>query len=243
MRIIRQNNMMITDFQVFGERSLGTNYLSEMLKLNLYIEATRDYGWKHGFPTAIVYRHRSLLFVSSRNVLDWVLSMYAKPWHTTKHMQELSFSDFIRHEWQTVVDQRRGISMRRITDGRLMQPMQFDVHPLSGLYFKNLIEMRNFKNTGFLSFKNRFCNVVYLKHEDFKSDPFRYLEEISDIFRIKMKADVQNISRRLGARIPLKTKHIRNIPKSISNEDKVFIFKHLDLKIEEEIGYNYNTQQ
>jgi hypothetical protein len=89
-----------------------------------------------------------------------------------------------------------------------MQTMQFDVHPLSGLYFKNFIEMRNFKNTGFLSFKNRFCNVVYLKHEDFKPDPFRYLEEISDIFRIKMKADVQNISRRLGAQIPLKTKHI-----------------------------------
>ena len=31
--------------------------------------------------------------------------------------------------------------------------------------------------------------------------------------------------------------------KSITNEDKMFIFKHLDLKIEEEIGYNYNNQQ
>ncbi|WP_208347598.1 hypothetical protein [Pseudaestuariivita rosea] len=94
----------ITQFQVLGERSSGTNVLSAFINRNTRLAPSTHLGWKHGFPQAQFYPRNLLTVVSFRHPLDWVRSMHRKPWHAAPRLQGLSFSDFIRAEWESVID-------------------------------------------------------------------------------------------------------------------------------------------
>lgn len=94
----------IRRFQVLGERASGTNYLHSLIQANLPLVSSAHLGWKHGFPQAQFYPRDMLVVVSVRSVQPWLRSMYRKPWHAGPSLRGLAFSDFIRAEWDTVMD-------------------------------------------------------------------------------------------------------------------------------------------
>ena len=49
----------ITRYQVFGERSSGTNFVKRLLGRNTALAPSEGLGWKHGLPhMAAIPRHR-----------------------------------------------------------------------------------------------------------------------------------------------------------------------------------------
>ena len=88
----------ITRYQVFGERSSGTNFIKRLIGRNTLLTPTEELGWKHGFPQMTAIPQDTLIVCVTRNAVDWASSMHAKPWHCPPEMQRLTFSDFIRAE-------------------------------------------------------------------------------------------------------------------------------------------------
>ncbi|MFV2038053.1 MAG: hypothetical protein ACC646_10750, partial [Paracoccaceae bacterium] len=91
---------VVRKFEVFGERSSGTNLINLLIRRHTVLQQSRNLGWKHGFPNMLAIAPDVVVVVCFRNSLSWALSMYAKPWHTTPDMQRLDFSQFIRAPWQ-----------------------------------------------------------------------------------------------------------------------------------------------
>ena len=71
----RAHQRPVGRYQVLGERSSGTNYLSALLRLNTLAEPTTDYGWKHGFIQFQAVLRTDLLVVVVREPLSWLRSM------------------------------------------------------------------------------------------------------------------------------------------------------------------------
>ncbi len=101
----REHDGPIRSYQVIGERSSGTNFVSTLIKNNIDIKECSHLGWKHAPPHTQFLARNLLIIVSTRNPYDWVRSMYRKPWHTAAYLRGLEFSEFIRHEWETVTDE------------------------------------------------------------------------------------------------------------------------------------------
>jgi len=64
-------------------------------------------GWKHGFVQARAIPVDLLVIGVVRRADDWLRSMHTKPWHCSSALQSLEFSDFIRAEWDTIIDRPR----------------------------------------------------------------------------------------------------------------------------------------
>ena len=86
-------------FQVFGERNSGTNFVSHLIDKNTDLEMVGRYGWKHGFPVAVAYHPRSLIVFVYRDPIDWLVSMYNRPYAASKTVKFSDFSAFLRSEW------------------------------------------------------------------------------------------------------------------------------------------------
>jgi hypothetical protein len=108
--------------KIYGERNTGTNYVSQLLQINLnvplllgvapeqceteqakdaYFAATyaNNLGWKHGAaPDAHILadpRYDGIRFVTvSKNVYPWLLSFFRRPYHHPNAGK--NFSQFIR---------------------------------------------------------------------------------------------------------------------------------------------------
>jgi hypothetical protein len=235
--MIRPFSRPIRNFQVFGERSSGTNFVSHIVNQHLGLVRNKSYGWKHGFPAMSAISPRSLIIVLFRNALPWVRSMYNKPWHTTGALQQLEFSEFIRSEWRSHI--KGGINSKdEPVDPRIWKSLQLDRDPLTGLPFANIVQLRNTKTLGFLSFANRRCNVVFARHETVADNPQAFLDRIADHFDISPASPYEPFDRVTGggrwARIrPVKA------PKELSSADHGFVLSQLNVDVERFIGYEY----
>lgn len=229
----------ITHFQVLGERCSGTNYLHKLIINNLNVLPTNEYGWKHGFPAFIGARPTSLAVVVVRNAIDWVLSMYRKPWHTSNDMRILEFSEFIKFPWSTIIDKAEYFGMRS-DDARIGQRLQYDMHPLSGQMPSNIVELRNLKLTSHLGILNRGINVVLVRHEDIVRRPALFLREISECYSIALlENEIKIPSGKYGWRWPEREKLIGQTPKKMTKKDRDFILNRLNLSQELSLGYQY----
>ena len=122
---------MINCIQIFGERNSGTHWLHFLLEDNLrptkysiykiynffkknkYVEITSGkYGWKHWFIEESAIKNRdtrnTLFVVIYKNPYSWLLSMQKNPWHAHPDLKNLSFSEFIKHEWHCIWDDDSG---------------------------------------------------------------------------------------------------------------------------------------
>ncbi|WP_299947529.1 hypothetical protein [uncultured Ruegeria sp.] len=236
MEFRRFKSDQLVDFQVFGERRSGTNFLSALLAETFELDETFSYGWKHGVPVMPCIQSSSLIAVIVRNPLDWVLSMHARPF-ASPAMTDLSFSEFIRTPWQSnyrpgvlgrVKFGLRGFPVARNT------PLQYDRHPIEGRCFSNVFELRTIKMKAHIEFLERDANVAVVRYEDLAADAAGFLKAISKTFDLPIKS---NATLRVG-RVGPKTGSKRLTPADISSEDMCFMNDQLEQTFEMRFSYD-----
>ncbi len=227
-----------TGFAVFGERSSGTNFARVLLKKNLNIGPRSDLGWKHGFPHALAYPDEVLIVVVFREAFAWLRSMYAKPWHASAALQRLSFSRFIRAEWDSVVNRADYFGLPPGSP-LIGCALQHDRHPLTGARFGNPIALRNAKLAGFLGLANRATNVAMIRHEALTAEPEAALAVLRESFGLGGPDGFRGVHRKLGARFAPAVPDRPPPPGEFSAADRAFVLDRLDLRQEAWIGYAY----
>lgn len=237
LEIHHLNGTVPEQFQVFGERSSGTNLAARLIRRHTDLAQTESLGWKHGFPQMVGIAPNIVIIVTFRDALDWVQSMYTKPWHSTPALQALGFSEFLRAEWQSHLDRKRYFddSLR----SAIHQPLQQDRHPLSGLAFENLLQMRNHKLAAHLGYRNRSCNLVLARMETLRDDPEGFLQKFAHRFTLPEPTSYSPITRSLGSRFKAAVPTRHKPPRTLSATDMSFVCDALDPQIESELGYSY----
>ena len=231
----------VTRFQVFGERSSGTNFVKRLIGRNTALTPIEDLGWKHGFPHMTAVPQDVAVICVTRNAVDWVGSMFTKPWHCTPAMQALPFDRFIRAEWDTIADRPRYFPQIESIGGR-GAPLQLDRHPLTGRRFANIFDLRRHKLEGLISFAERGCCVTYVRLEAAQAMPETFLTDLRKGLGIPASdAPFRPVVKRLGARFKPSVPSRPGLPEAISTEDHAFMLTCLDRALEAKLGYDYGS--
>lgn len=237
LQIYRAHSERPREFAIFGERGTGTGATTRLIKENLGLELTDEPGWKHGFPSMMGVSRRTLIVVCFRNGIDWIRSLFNRPYHASPAMLKLGFSDFIRHPWDSRIDHQNWLRLRglRHISGNVLQA---DRHPLTGEAFRNPLQLRNAKHAALLGFRTRDVNLVLARHEDLFANPDMALERIAETFDLTRETDLiyspDNVH---SGRFEQKRKVL--IPDPMPKEDREFIARELDDRTENAIGYTY----
>ena len=230
----------ISDYQVFGERCSGTNYLDRILNENFRIKTVHHYGWKHGFPIMPGIWTQSLCVVITRAPFDWLRRFYRTPYEMDPGLFGLGFSEWLRSPWQSICRPRiqgwEKWGMQFIPNlGR--HPLQLDRHPIEGRAFNSVCEMRALKYRAWFGLKHRAANVLFIRYEDLKRDPVGLLTEIQSVFQLETRdAPIHDISERADPQIAHRTDLRREVGE-ICAEDRDFILSQLDPELEIRMGY------
>ncbi|WP_121629772.1 hypothetical protein [Tropicibacter alexandrii] len=226
-----------TRYQVFGERSSGTNYVKRLLGRNSPLRPMEELGWKHGFPHMTAIPEHVAIVACVRDARAWSLSMHAKPWHCPPQMQALEFSDFIRAEWATVADRPRYFPQVAELGGA-GQPLQHDRHPLTGLPFENLYALRRAKLAALLGFFNRGCTLVFCRMEDVIARPEAFLQDVHDRLQVTgLAQEYRPVHKRLGSKFAPAIDPRPATPKAMSEADLAFLRAQVDPDQEAMLGY------
>lgn len=235
-----QPGAKIERFHVLGERSSGTNFTKRLLGRNTDLEPTEALGWKHGFPTALAIGKRMLVVGVVRRADTWARSMHTRPWHSKAHLQRLPFSEFIRAEWDSAVDHRSyfgGPSVRHLEG----QDLQWDRHPITGLPFLNIFQMRSVKLQGLLSYLNRDCSFLLMRMEDVIANPEHTLNHIhTALDRPAPEGAYKPVVKRLGTRFVPTVAERPFTPDTLSDADAAFMRSQLEPAQEALLGYSYD---
>lgn len=228
-----------TRFQVFGERSSGTNFIKRLLGRNSPLKPVEDFGWKHGFPLMTAIPKDLAVVCTLRDARSWALSMHAKPWHCPPAMQAMDFADFIRAPWRTVADRKRYFP-QVAEHGGLGQPLQHDRHPITGQAFPNLLTLRRAKLQGLLSHHRRGCTVVLCRLESVQAAPEAFLDAVHAGLGLPPRdGDLRPVHKRLGSKFQPAVETRPDTPKALSDPDLAFLRQTLDLATEARLGYDY----
>ncbi|WP_298499865.1 hypothetical protein [uncultured Maritimibacter sp.] len=223
-------------FQVFGERSSGTNYVDRLLARNTVLRSTSDYGWKHGFAQMTGVARSAIIVAVVRDPVGWALSMHAKPWHCPPALQALDFPAFLRSPWTTVIDRPRYFGGDRAA-GRIGTPLQQDRHPITGAPFANLAELRRVKAAALLGWRNRGVNLVLARLDHVQANPEAFVVAVSEAFDLRPVESFRPINRRLGSRFLPNVEDRPATPRVMTPEDRTWFAQALDPRLEAALGY------
>lgn len=274
----REFDVPLRRFQVLGERSSGTNFVSSLIAGNVKISECNHLGWKHAVPHSQFLARDLLVVVATRNPLDWLRSMHRKPWHSANHLRALEFSDFIRTEWETLTDDllirndtmniyryenryrlvplaiwnhglRKVLSKlgKNLGPVRMSEEMrsaviglavQQDRHPITGLRFQNVMEMRTVKAQGFLGLRDRGCSYLFVNYERVKEDPAGFVSEVAAAFDLSMLGEFSPVTEWLGGFLKTEKENPTETPDILTDADRQFINQFLSADTETAMGYN-----
>lgn len=229
-----------TRFQVFGERSSGTNFVKRLLGRNTVLKPVEDLGWKHGFPHMTAIPEDTMVVACVRDARAWALSMHARPWHCPAAMQRLTFPDFLRAEWATLADHPRYFPQVARLGGTGMA-LQHDRHPLTGQPFANLLALRSAKLQALLSFLDRGCTVLLCRMEVAQANPEGFVRTVSGALNLpEPSLPFRPVVKRLGSKFRPAVSDRPETPKTLTDEDLAFLSSQLDLSLESRLGYDYS---
>ncbi|MDG1472328.1 MAG: hypothetical protein P8Q26_12320 [Ascidiaceihabitans sp.] len=228
----------IARFHVLGERSSGTNFVKRLLGRNTALKPTEALGWKHAFMHMRAVPVDLAVVCVVRSADSWVRSMHAKPWHTTPDLQKLDFEDFIRAEWDTIIDRPRYFDdLDRRTLG---QPLQYDRDPITGKRFENIFALRTAKLRSLISMLNRDCACVLLRMEGATAAPEDTLVHLRTSLGLELSTDeFRPVIKRLGSNFKAAIDERPETPDALSATDIAHMKAHLDLDLEAQLGYSY----
>ena len=236
----RAHTNPIRQFQVFGERGSGTNVIRKTLQLNVKMKRVESLGWKHGFPQMVAIPNNLLVICVVRDAWRWAQSMHKRPWHSEPDLQELSFSDFIRAEWRSIVDRPTDFEMLHdelTVDG---VPLQFDRHPITGKRFENLFALRTAKLQALAGFANRNCSFLYVTLESFNEDPEGFVKTVCETYDVARRPrEFRFVERRMGNLHNRSVKLADLGSKDGAQSDFAFMAQQLDHDLEALFGYSY----
>lgn len=229
----------ITRYQVLGERSSGTNFVKRLLGRNSNLKPVETLGWKHGFPQMMAIPSDLAVVCVVRNAESWALSMFSKPWHTSRQMQKMGFSEFIRAPWDTTIDRPRYFEDAR-QKGIVGQPLQQDRHPMTGEKFANLFALRQAKLVGLLSYLNRDCSCILVNMEAAQNAPENSADHMLSLLGQPARTQpFRPVVKRLGAKFKPSVSERPAPPASLSAEDRAFLIANVDIETEAWLGNNY----
>lgn len=224
-RTFRNLDDPVTGFQVLGERSSGTNYVTQLLLRNLAGEVPRrlDYGWKHGFIDRRVAAEEGLLtLIVHRHPIRWIQSLHARPHDLSLAMKGLPFGAFIRHEWQGAFQKPQG-----------EEPSTADLSPKGKQPYPNPLRLRSAKISYLEELAGMPGRIAYLRFEDANRDPRATLEALGAAFGLSLRR-FQPVTTYKGI---TRAKYAPKPMPPIAEEDMRFIRGELDLELEAGIGY------
>lgn len=240
LHIVRAGNTPITRYQVLGERSSGTNFVKRLFGRNSSLVPSEALGWKHSFAHMMAIPEDMAVICVVRSADTWATSMFSKPWHTTPDMQELSFSDFIRAEWDTIIDRPRYFG-ELIGKNTIGTPLQHDRDPLTGKRFGNIFALRQAKLTSLLSMLNRDCSCVFMRMETVQSEPESTRDAILDgLGTAPHGAPFRPVIKRLGSKFKPAIAERPASPDSWEPHDLAFLRAQIDSVQETTLGYTYS---
>ena len=182
-----------------------------------------------------------MLIVCAVRAADaWALSMHKRPWHSHPRLQALEFSDFIRAPWQGIVDRAGDFEElhAELVPGIEGAELQYDRHPVTGLPFANLFELRNLKQAALLGMLNRGCNVLVVKAELVQRDQAGFIAWMIEEMGLPLRGlRIKPVAQRLGNRFSRATEI--ETPKAMSAPDRAFMLGVLDMEVESALGYDY----
>lgn len=229
----------VTRYQVLGERSSGTNFVKRLLGRNTDLKPTEALGWKHAHPHMRAIPADLAVICVVRSADAWARSMHTKPWHTTPALQSLPFSEFIRAEWDTIIDRPRYFEGSR-QDNTLGQALQYDRDPLTGARYVNLFALRQAKLRGLLSYLNRGCTCVVMRMEDATSAPETALDQLVQTLGCKKPhTEFRPVVKRLGSKFKPSVEDRPQAPDPLSADDTAFLKSSIDAETEASLGYSY----
>lgn len=226
----------IEQFQVFGERRSGTNYVASLVSENTSLNEMRRFGWKHGLPAYPVLPEACLFIVVLREPIDWLKALYRAPFEVAPELQKLDFKSFIRAEWESIYTPRksgwRGHGYELDYSLGRGEVLQLDRHPIAGRKYKNVLELRNVKLAGHLSLLVRGVNCVVVRYEEVNRDIDHLLATLRDVFDVSVHDKPVPLERQVGPRSPRP-----KVDTDLSKMDLSYIKKNLDLAQELRCGY------
>lgn len=243
----KTSNHPIARIQIYGERCTGTNFLESLVRNNIkHIDNNfSHYGAKH-FPCWFDYPFDAnhyqlpeylhtlagsddcLFIVIFRDPYDWLRSFHKKPYHSTKNLHKISFSEFIRTPWT-------------VRTNFLKQLALLESNPATGLPFENAMKLRTARNQNLLRIKDLAANVYYITYETLAKSPKKVLKEIATLFRLKMKSEFTPVLDHLTGLKSKPGKFEGSHYAAISRKDLAFINAELDWNLENTIGYTLLT--
>lgn len=226
-------------YQVFGERSSGTNFVKRLIGRNTGLQPTEDLGWKHGFAQMAAVPEDLAVICVVRDARAWALSMHAKPWHCPPKMQAMDFAAFIRVPWETIADRARYFPQVAALGG-LGQPLQYDRHPLTGRAFDNLFALRRAKLEALLSFQERRVTLVLARLEAVQAAPEAFLAELTQGLCLPAPAaPLRPVVKRLGSKFKPAVAARPATPEAMSGADLDWLRAQTDAGVEAALGYRY----
>ncbi len=244
MRVLalKASGAAIKSIYVFGCRNSGTNYVNSLIMNNcgtseggtLYNAQNKArLGWKHGFPMMLAAPRDVLTIAVHREPIAWLHSMNRTPWHAAKRLHNIAFSQFIRTEWVSIIDDEGfGISA---TDPLWHSELLSDRDPLTGLRFANVMQLRNAKNRGFRTLDHRSDNVLRVNYETVLADPEGFLDGVCTAYGLRRKRAFDPIVYDRGT--PSRGLFQAKPVPQISEADLELIRSELDLHQENNLGY------
>ncbi len=235
----RQPAQQITRFQVVGERSSGTNFVSRLLGRNSGLRGSGVLGWKHGFPRPKPIPADLAVICTVRRADKWALSMHAKPWHTVPALQSLEFGDFIRAPWETVFEHGKYFPGAKKA-GIIGQPLTFDRHPDTGAAYDNLFALRRAKLAAMLGYLDRDCMCVLICMETAQLAPEATLDALYAVLGLPPRsAAYKPVKKRLGSKFTPAIADRPDTPKRMGSKGMTFMRGQIDTELEARLGYVY----
>lgn len=171
---------MVKYFTIMGERCSGTNFLESAILKNFELELIWHYGYKHFFgfynyknKNPIIQNDDEVLFLGIiREPISWINSLYEKKYHIPDHNKD-NIQKFLNNEFYSIDD----------NGNEIMEDRNYR----NGKKYKNIFELRFYKNHYLINHGKKVKNYLLIRYEDLKNNYDGILEFISKKFKLKQK--------------------------------------------------------
>ncbi|MEZ6125912.1 MAG: hypothetical protein R3C49_22520 [Planctomycetaceae bacterium] len=191
---------LLPRIKIYGERNTGTNYLSELLRLNFQIRELRGFvpwpvmGLQLLLPGKEAIRDAWFSATFGRN-LGWKHMKVESPDVLKNYAivsQRLSFLTLTKNPYAWLLSMHRRPyhqSYRQQPDFEefLQLPWRTTGRDNTSRVVENPIQLWNLKNRSYLELRNRLP-VLNVRYEDLLDDPIRMLHQIADAFALPVPA-------------------------------------------------------
>lgn len=239
--------MTLKKFYIYGERCSGTNFLQKLVLENISdVSEARFFPWqKHAFVNPPFVRDDEFAIVITRNANDWFRSFQRTPHQVAPSIAGLKLPEFLRAEWRCVFNGRILAQKTRDLDLQPDQELLLERHPVDGSPIRNVIELRNLKLRSQLKVRALYKHHIYVRYEDLLKNNEGFINQLSEEFGLRRKSSeiIQITDDVSGKTRAFDRSGESAIPEreTYSQMDKAFILSKLDLNVEAEYGYFYNT--